>query len=434
VHPWIFVGLLLASPHGETSAQVVPDSVPVAETTPPATGGWSAFGVLSHPWSTVVAVTAILPVGGAQDPDGSSGTAWLLGNTVRDMVSESLEGSAAEVTVQVDRGRTIFQVLTPPDEWEPAYDALQKALFEETLAVQELDLARASLQAVMAFEAGAPVREFELETHRLIGGAEAGWSRDPRGTSASLSEVRTADLATYRNSHYARDRGVLTIAGAADPAWAARVVTGRSSEPAAGGAVIGVAQSSATPSGPAWTDGDRVRLVRDVTSGWIAAAYPVDPTTPRTSVEFIMHRARSELMTDPPPPGLFAMEIELQPLPAGLDAVLVRAAVLPDALESWERRILETMAQSEEELLDPGLLRFHRRRFQNGRLVEDATPEAEGLRAALDLLNDGRIRDLPTEIRALDAESVQRAGASLGLPRVLILGPDLGDGAGSPPP
>jgi hypothetical protein len=344
------------------------------------------------------------------------------------MVAESLEGSAAQVRVQVDRGRTVYQVLVAPDDWERAYDALGDALFEETLALQEFDLARASLQAVMAFEAGAPVREFELEAHRLLGGPAAAWSRDPRGTSASLSEVTPADLATYRRSHYARDRAVLTIAGAADATQAARVVTGRSPEPV-DLPVVGVAQVGAAPSGPEWTDGERIRLIRDVTSGWIAAVYPVDPATPRTSVEFIVHLARSELITDPPAPGLFSMEIELQPLPSGLHAVFVRAAVLPDALESWERRILETMGESVRELLEPGFLRFHRRQFRNGRLAEDAAPEAEGLRAALDLLRDGRIRDLPMEIRALDPESVRRAGSALGPPRVLVLGPDLGDGA-----
>jgi len=439
VLPRICAALVLATLHGEVAAQVAPDSsavdrVPAAEPTPPPTGGWGAYGVMSHSWSTVAALTVVLPAGGAQDPEDRGGTAWLLGNTVRDAVVQRLEGSTAEVTVRVGRGHTVYQVLTSPDDWEPAYDALEDALFEGTLDPRDLDRDRVSLQAVMAFEAGAPVREFELEAYRALGGQASSWSRDPRGTSASLTNVTAADLATYRSRHYAREGAVFTIAGAADADQVARAVTGQPRASASGRPFFGVAEPRSAPDGPAWIEGERIRLVRDVTSGWISAAFPVDPATPRTPVEFIVHRVRSELMTDPPAPGLFSMEIELQPLPTGDDALVVRAAVLPDALGSWERRILETTARMAGELLEPGFLQFHRRTFRNVRLVEDATPEAEGLRGALDLLRDGRIRDLPTEIRSLDGASVQQAGASLGPPRVLVLGPDLAGGAGSPRP
>jgi hypothetical protein len=192
---------------------------------------------------------------------------------------------------------------------------------------------------------------------------------------------------------------------------------------------VGIGAPIQGPAAPAWSEGERIRLVRDVTSGWIAAAYPIEPSSARTAVEFVAHRARSELMTQPPAPGLFSMDIELQALPGGGDALLVRAAVLPDALDQWEARILETMGRISNEVLEPGFLRFHRRRFRNVRLVEDAAPEIEGLRSALDLMRDGRIRDLPAEIWGLDSEGSGRAAAALGPPRVLVFGPDLeGDG------
>lgn len=426
--PWVTTSLLLAVAHGHALAQVEPDSIPrdsVTSSTPPPTGGWMAYGVVPHPWSTVVAVTVVLPVGSAQDPESAGGTAWLLGRTSRREILGRLTNATADVSVDVDRGRTVYRVITSPDRWEDAYGVLIEVLFEGASPSDGLDQERTSILALMAFEAGAPVRSFELETYRLIGGVSSPWTREPRGTPESLSTVTPSDLAAYREQYYERARAVLSVTGALDAETVARTVTGEATEGTADETHVAIASPPVPSGAPAWGEGERVHLVRDVTSGWIAAAYPVAPSAARTAVEFLAQRARSELMTQPPAPGLFSMDIGLEALPGGGDAILIRAAVLPDALDPWEARILETMARISSEILDPGFLRFHRRRFRNVRLVEDAAPEIEGLRSALDLMREGRIRDLPTEIWSLDSQGYQQATTALGSPRVLVFGPDL---------
>lgn len=433
------LALLLATAVGPARGQVPPDSAPPEPPPPPPTGGWQAWAAVPHPWCTVVALTVVLPTGGAEDPPGRSGTARLLGELSADAVRQRLGEDGLRVEARVDRGRTVYRVLAVPEAWNRAYGALESVLFTGPTPSEGLAEERASLQAELTFEAGSPVREFEGELYRMLSGAGATtWSRDPRGTVASLDSITPADLGTYRRRHYDRGRAVLSVVGAVDPDEVSRTVVGRMADgaPEAGehGAMVAARETPPGPAGPAWAEADRIRLVRDVTSGWIGAAYPVDPSVPRTAVEMLLQRARSELITNPPAPGLFSAEVALQELPGGESVILIRAAVLPDAVDRWETRILDTMARVSAERLQPDFFRFHRRRFRNLRLTEDASPEVEGLRAALDLRRDGRLRDLGADIWGLDSDALAGAAATLGPPRVLVFGPDLADGSGGESP
>lgn len=430
---WVVgAALLLAAPAGPAFGQD-PDTVPVAAPAPPSTGGWAGWAAVAHPWSTVVAITVVLPTGSARDPEGLGGTAWLLGRTSADAVRRRLGEGSVRVEADVDRSRTVYQVLTVPGAWARAYRTLEDVLFDTPRTRPALDAARASLLSTHAFEAGAPVREFELELYRMLGGAGTPWSRDPRGAPESLERITADDLTDYRRRNYDRGNAVLSVTGAVDTGEAARLVTGDGpAEDSLGERHVAVRADPATPSGPAWSDGDRLHRVRDVTSGWIAAAYPVDPATPRTAIEMVAHRVRAELVTDPPSPGLFSADVSLEGLPGGGTALLVRTAVLPESVEAWEGRIVRTLVRIAEEPLGPGFFRFHRRRFRNQRLVADAGPEQEGLRTALDLQRIGRPRDLSEEIWEMDGETLHEAARALGPARVLVFGPDLATGGDRP--
>jgi hypothetical protein len=57
----------------------------------------------------------------------------------------------------------------------------------------------------------------------------------------------------------------------------------------------------------------------------------------------------------------------------------------------------------------------------------DAAPEGLGRRLTADLLRDGAPRDLDRDIRALTAAGLVELANSLGEPRILYFGPDMGD-------
>jgi hypothetical protein len=152
--------------------------------------------------------------------------------------------------------------------------------------------------------------------------------------------------------------------------------------------------------------------------------YPVAPGTDPTALELLIHRIREELITDPPAPGLFSAQVHMV-YRGDRPILLIEAAVSPEATDEWEARILRSTHMLSGEILDPEFFGWHRRRFRATHLMEEMAPESEGRRLAFDLLRDGRIRDLPTEIDALEPDDMARAAVALGPPRILVLGPDL---------
>jgi hypothetical protein len=162
-----------------------------------------------------------------------------------------------------------------------------------------------------------------------------------------------------------------------------------------------------------------------VTNIWIGAAFPARRDTPRTVLEFLLLRLEDELNPVPRDPGLYGASVRLEDLPDG-PALIVEAAVLPEDLKRWEERIERVLIGLEARYDDDAFFELHKREFRNAALTRDAAPEAEGLRMAMDLMRDGSPRELSAEIDEMSSQQVLRAMDSLGQPRVLVFGPELG--------
>lgn len=379
---------------------------------------FAALAVSAHPWSTVVAMTIALPDGSAADPRELPGSAWLLGHTVRDALAAPLERFGASVTVEVERSSTVFQVLSPPDTWAAAYEAFVEGVFGASLAFQSLETRRAELQEVFRFESGAPSREFQAELANVVGQGEAIWSREPRGTAQSIERVNGSDLGGLRMRIYRSEDAMMTIVGALDSDPGIRVYAG-------GGDGDGIRFRRTSGGGSAWGRGSRERLVRSVTNGWIGAAFPARRDTPRTALEFVAGQLTEVLNPRPRDPGLFGARVRIEEHPDG-PVIVVEAAVLPEDQERWETRIVDAFDLLARRYRDPSFFSLHRRQFRSAGLVEQSAPEAEGRRIAMDLLRQGRVRDLPGEISGLTADHIVQAIETLGEPRILVFGPNLG--------
>lgn len=420
------VALLVAAP---ALGQVTPPGEPPPPSASP--GPFAAVAAVPRPWTTVVATTVVLPSGSAADPEGLEGGAFLLGEAVRAAVLSAVGAGTVAVDVDVDRSHAIFRLVSAPEAWDRAFEALDDALFGEALTAASWEAARAGLSEVFTFESGAPVREFEREAFRLLAGASDPWSRDPRGTPTSLGRVGFPELSRVRRSLARREGAVVTVAGPVDPERVFRLLTdGPAARPDPGSNTLSAVRSDGTrPGGEAWSEGERSILTRDVTNSWIAAGWPVDPETSRTALEMLVHRLDGILDTSPPDPGVFSVDVGIEDR-AGRPVLLVRAAVLPEDTQRWEDRILEAVEGIGSEALDAGFFRWQRRRFRNDRLLDEAAPEVEGLRVAMDLLREGRVRDLTAEIWDLGPDDLEAAADDLGEPRILVFGPDLSN-AGS---
>jgi len=425
---------LLASVAGRGVAQdtLPPTSAPTPS--PPGTGEWGAFDVSPRPGTTVVSVTLLLPHGSASDPTGASGSAWVTGEVLRRAVEAALDPelrASTELDVQVDRTRTAFRLVTLPERWRDAWDALEEGVFERRAEEEDLEAVRAELQEVFAFESDAPVREFEDEFRRLIAGPRSPWSRDPRGSPETVDDLTLDDVGRYRTRHYDRSTAAVVVVGALSSTDAAEAVTGQPPPAVGWAAAADLEPRGSTSAAILWNAPQRVGLTREVTSSWIGVAFPVDPTIRRTVLEMLTHRLVEELDTDPPHPGTFSVQVRLEEL-RGHPLLTVEAAVLPDVAEAWEARILDSIELIAAEELDPSFFAWHRRHFRSARLLEEAAPEAEGLRRAEDLLRAGRPRDLRSEMWTLEGRQLARAALTLGPPRILVLGPDLSAGVRTP--
>lgn len=396
------------------------------------TGSWGGVSVVPDFGTTVVSITVAVPVGSASDPPGRSGAAWLTGEVVRRVALNRLPGPArptTELQVSVEQTRTVYRLVTLPSHGWGALDALETALFSAPLPAALFEEARVGLQEVFAFESAAPQRTFELEFRRLVASFDDPWSLDPRGTPATVDSLEWQELRSFRRSRYDPSRSVAVIVGPVTLVEGGERLTG-AELPSEGYAVSPALAGDSTASTPPWSRGERVVLIRPVTSTWIGVAFPVEAAVSHTSLDLLLHRMNEELNPDPPLPGTFSVTLDLARY-RGSDLLLVEAAVLPDVADEWEQRILATVEEIASERLEPSFFAWHRRHFRSTQLLRESAPEERGLRVAGDLLWSGHVRNLPEEIRTLDAEDMRGAAAGLGEPRILVLGPDLSAFGGS---
>ncbi len=389
-----------------TAAWSVPARAQVAD-------GYALRAVSPRPHGTAVAVALRLHAGSQDDPDGLDGTAWLLGRVLQAQVGEALDPMPAVFEVSVERATTVFSLLAEPSSWSAAWRTADSIVFEAPLDADLIEEHRAGLLDELAFETGSPFSEFEQGAAAILADPGSPFARPPRGTPESAGRLGPTTLERFRSTSFRREAAVLAMVGPVPP----------DSLSAAGRPLV------PPDPGVPWTSGDRVWSVRDVTSTWIAVAWPVPTPLPRTHVEMLAHLLKEELDPVPPAPDRYGVDVRIEETPAG-SVLIVEASVFPEATEPWEARILGAMEGLANRPTPNEFFGWMRRRFRAARLLEEAAPEVEARRITADLLREGRIRDLARETSSLGPEAALAAARALGPPRIFVLGPDLASTGG----
>lgn len=390
-------------------------ALPILGAAQPVDGYVRARGVhvAQRPGATLVAVTVVIPVGSLHDPEGAPGTARFLAEIIAHSVRRRTDADPSRLDLRVERGWTAFTLLSTGDAWTRSWVALESAMFRRPLEDVAREEVRTRLLARFAFEEGIPAHEFQRELHRILVGTGHPWNRDPRAMRSTIDAVDSSVLEEFRARHYVAELAVAAVVGpvAEQAAHEALFPVGQDAR----GAIV--------PGGdPAWTEGDRLVLEREVTNAWIGVFFPSPLDQRRTLLEFLAFQLQDELNSLPPDPGLYSATVHIEDTPRG-PVLVAQAAVVPEASGRWEERILRAMERLGEN--DNALFRWRRRRFRSASLLREAEPEATALRMALDLVREGRARSLPKEIPEIDAYELTDAVGSLANPRILLMGPDL---------
>ena len=378
----------------------------------------ASLAVSTYERGTAVAVAVRAPAGSRYDEPGLEGTAWLLGKVLESEANGALDTAGALVSVSVDRNDAVLTLLSVPEAWPDALAVVLDLVLRGELDARSIESARADLLADLSFEGNAPVRAFETEVPKMLAPLDLEWSRPARGGLASVARMDRDNLTRFRDERYRTDVLSVAVVGAVRAAdvlaWLRR--------PAA----VDLAHIPRAPvlETHAWQEGSRTHLVQEVTSAWIAVAYPVHPSTERTTLELLGHVIQEDLTPSPPDPDVYNAGVRVDDTPGGT-VLVVESTVSPEAAGRWEARVLDVVRDLAREPLEEAFFRWRRRRFRAVRLLEEAAPERKAVRLTHDLTTQGIRRDLSDEIWSQDADGVWRAARTLGDPRVLVLGPDL---------
>jgi hypothetical protein len=416
--------------------------------------------VMVHPRpdDAVVAVALRFSAGSSMDPENREGTAFLLGRVLEAEGQRRLQTLSATLETTVARDEFTVTLRAPENEWDRAWSTVRELLAGPPISDAALNLARESQRERLVFEAGAPVRSFEVERDRFLLGAAHPGSRRLRGTASGLTSLSAADLNDFRSQRLRLDASVIAVVGPVTPAQVQGVLraptqlvgpTRDAGTPDSDAAPredptdtltaeeLPVAPAPpplmrprplplrvpATPLAPdAWVTGDRMVIDQEVTSTWIAVAWPLPAGTPAVLLDFLVHVVGEELNPSPPDPGLYRAEVRMERIGPS-PVLLVNATVDPRVTLRWEDRILRALESVAQDPPRGAFFELTRRRYRASRLLEQALPEARALWLVRSQAEDGEVPLFTHSIWGLTREGLQGLAQSRGEPRILLYGP-----------
>jgi hypothetical protein len=416
--------------------------------------------VMVHPRpdDAVVAVALRFPVGSSMDPESREGTAFLLGRVLEAEGQRRLQPLSATLETTVARNEFTVTLRAPADEWDRAWSTVRELLAGAPISDAALNLARESQRERLVFEAGAPVRSFEVERDRFLLGASHPGSRRLRGTPNGLTSLSAGDLNDFRSRHLRLEASLIAVVGPLTPAQVQGVLRAPTQ-------LVGPARESETPSTDAappqdpadsltaeqlpparalpplmrprplplrvpttpsapsvWLSGDRMVIDQEVTSTWIAVAWPLPAGTPAVLLDFLVHVLGEELNPSPPDPGLYRAEVRMERIGPS-PFLLVNATVDPRVTLRWEERILQAMESVAQDPPRGAFFELTRRRYRASRLLEQAFPEARALWLTRTQAEEGEVPLFTHATWGLTREGLQGLAESRGEPRILLFGP-----------
>jgi hypothetical protein len=421
------------------------------------------------PGGTLVATSFRFPVGSAQDPDGQEGTAFLLGRALEDEAGQRLATPAARVQVDVSHDEFLVTLLAPPEGWAASVRVVESLLRGSGLSESRIGSLRDDHRARLLFEEGAPVRQFDLERGRLLLGIGHPGARPVEGSRSSTEAISGSDPVGFLERHLdlsaavvavvgpvARSEvesalgGPLTMVDGVLPFQEAPALSPPPTAPSPADEPAEIQRQDTVPRGPelpppprtrlreapfqpltipeagagatAWASPDRSMVDEQLTSTWMAVAWPLPQGTPWTLLEFLAHALEGAVVPSPPGPGQFSTRVQVDWV-EGLPVLVFHATVDPRVALRWEERILDGMPGMSQTPLTGSFFELGRRQFRSRVLMSMAAPEDRSRWLVRQAARDGEVVDVQVAIWRLTEEGLAEAAAAAGPPRILLVGP-----------
>lgn len=425
--------------------------------------------VQEDPGGTLIATTFRFPVGSAQDPEGQEGTAALLGRALEDEAGQRLSGAAAHLQVDVSHDEFLVTLLASPEGWEGSVRIVESLLRGSGLSESRIGSLRDDQRARLVFEEGAPVRQFELERGRLLLGMGHPGARPVEGHRSSVEAISGSDPIRFLQRHLdaatavvavvgpvsrtdveAVLGGPLTLVDGVPPFRETPALTGPptvptpTDEPTEVQAPDTVPRTPELPPAPrtrlrdtpfqplvipeggmgatAWASSDRTVVDEQLTSTWMAVAWPFPRDTPWTLLQFLAYALEGAVVPSPPGPGQYSTSVQIDRVD-GLPVLVFQATVDPRVALRWEERILEGMPAMSQTPPTGSFFELGRRQFRTRLLMSMAAPEDRSRWLTRQVALDGEVTDVQGAIWRLTEEGLAGAAAAAGPPRVLLVGP-----------
>lgn len=423
--------------------------------------------VQEDPAGPLVAVTFRFPAGSSEDPDGEEGTAFLLAEAVEGAGADRLARFGGLLEVEVDRSTTVITLLAPPESWGEAVAAVQDLLTSSPPSETRIQALRDRHLSRLVFEEGAPVRRFERERSRLLLDASHPGARPLSGTRESVERISAGAVHRFLGQVLSLGEAAAAVVGPVGGAEVERVLgiapdpveavppfqraESPSQQPSPPGAAaaarpdtLGAEETEDLPPPPrmrlretpfqplevpsaaeapmAWSAPDRIVVDEQLTSTWMAVAWPFPRGTSLTLLGFLAHTLEETLVPSPPERGQYSTHVSVEHV-EGYPVLVFSATVDPRVAGRWEERIVEGMGTMAESPPTGSFFELGRRRYRSRVLLTTASPD-DRARWLLDQLDAaGEVPPFHDELWRLSEDVLARVASAAGPPRVLLLGP-----------
>src|SRR5690606_18952645 len=172
-----------------------------------------------------------------------------------------------------------------------------------------------------------------------------------------------------------------------------------------------------------WDAPTRTVVDRELTSSWIAQAFPFPAGTPPLLLQFLGHLASESLNRTPPDPGLFETETEVVVV-GGAPGLRVSTSVDPFEAADWEGRRREAVVALGSAPPEGSFFDLTRRRLRSQVLLDLAAPESVVRWLAAEIAAGAEAPEDPeAQMWRLERDAVAEAARAAGPPRTLVFGP-----------